>query len=77
MKAPYLLDERVRDAVSFFRTVVDEDDLDNHQSVKDVWERLTFDEQLQVQGQMKDKVPGTNRMYASLLGDYLDYKPKG
>lgn len=75
MKAePYILDERLRDAVSFFRAVVDEDDLDNHQAAKDVWERLTSFEQLQVQGQMKDKVPGTNRMYASLLGDYLSHE---
>ena len=64
----------LRDAVSFFRAVVDADDLDNHQAVKEVWERLTWQEQLLVQGQMKDKVPGTNRMYASLLGDYLSYK---
>ena len=67
------LKEYLADAVSFFRAVVDEDDLDNHGSVKEVWERLSAHEQLQVTSQMKDKVPGTNRMYASLLGDYISY----
>jgi len=66
-------EDRVEEAVRFFKAVIDEDDLDNHQSVKDVHDRLSEDEKIEVRYRMGEYVEGTRKKYKTLLYDYLSY----
>jgi len=67
--------EKVGKAINYFKTQIDEDDPDHAPAnIKKAWERLNNDERLKVQEGLGDKAPGTNRMYKTLLKDYLNHQ---
>jgi len=68
--------EKVSRAVKFFKGVIDDDQIEaDHVRVKDAWKRLTNDERLKVQDGLGEKAPDSNRMYKTILKDYLNYVP--
>lgn len=65
--------DKVGKAINYIKQQIDEDDPDHAaNNLRSAWERLTSDEQLKVHEGLKDKAPGTNRMYKTLLKDYLN-----
>lgn len=68
---------RVDSAVKFFKETIDIDVIeDNHDKIKRADKKLTNDERIAVQEKLMDKSPGCNKMYKTLLKEYLDYKPE-
>jgi len=64
-------------AVEFFKRIVEEDDLEaRYESVQERWKELTNDERIEISLLMKDKAPGTRRMYNSILMAYVNYIPE-
>lgn len=65
---------KVSKAVSWFKQKIDEDAPEvSHQAVKDAWGRLSNNERLAVEDQLRDKAPDSNKMYKNLLKDYLNH----
>lgn len=66
---------RVKKAVNYIKTQIDEDDPDSAPAnLQKAWSKLSNDERLEVQEWLTDKAPDTNRMYKTLLKDYLNHK---
>ena len=63
---------KVAKASNFFKQMIDEDSEENHDRVKVGWEKLSSDERIEVQDLLKDKSPGSNKMYKTLLKEYLE-----
>ena len=64
--------ERVKKAAEYFKGKIDEDDVENAPEIRAAYGKLTNDEKFAVQDLLKDKVPDTNKMYKSILKDYLE-----
>jgi len=63
---------RVNEAVRFIRDAIDQDDPDiTSVSIRHEWENLTNDERLFAHSMLKDKAPDCNKMYSTLLKEYL------
>ena len=68
--------EKVTKAVKFFKEIIDEDLIEeNYDKIKRANEKLTSDEKSAVQNQLMMKAPDSNKMYKTLLKEYLDYSP--
>lgn len=69
--------EKVFKAVVWFKEMIDADGIEeHHQKIKDAWARLSNNERMEVDTQLKDKAPGSNKMYKNLLKEYLAYTPR-
>ena len=68
--------EKVSVAVKFFKDKIDEDieDEEKYGVLKAAHAKLSNNEKLAVIDGMKEKAPGTNRMYSTILGDYINFK---
>jgi len=67
---------KVNKATSFLKEQIDVDIIEEtHDKVKRAWEKLTNDERLKVQEGLKDKAPDCNKMYSTLLKEYLAFDP--
>lgn len=67
--------ERVHAAVAYIKSQIDEDDPDNAPiNIRKAWGRLSNDERMEIQNHLGDKAPDTNRMYKTLLKDYLNHE---
>lgn len=67
---------KVEKAVAWFKEIIDVDQLEeNHEKVKEAWSRLSNNERLVVDSQLRDKAKDSNRMYKNVLKIYLDYVP--
>lgn len=65
---------KVAKAVSWFKEIIDVDQVeDHHEKVKEAWERLSNNERLAVDSQLRDKAKDSNRMYKNILKEYLGY----
>lgn len=62
---------KVAKASLFFKEMIDEDNEENHDRVKRAWDKLSSDERIAVQDLLTDKSPGCNKMYKTLLKEYL------
>ncbi len=68
--------DKVFQAVVWFKEMIDADQIEaNHDKVKRAWERLSNNERMEIDAQLKDKAPGSNKMYKNLLKEYLAYVP--
>lgn len=64
---------KIKKAANYIKAQIDEDDPDAApHNLKKAWDRLNNDERLEVQEWLTDKAPDTNRMYKTLLKDYLN-----
>ena len=69
--------DKILCVVEWFKWIIDFDDLeDNHQRIKDQWQRLNNNERMEVDAQLKNKAPDSNKMYKNLLKEYLAYVPQ-
>lgn len=67
---------KVEKAVAWFKEIIDVDQLEeNHEKVKEAWSRLSNNERLVVDSQLRDKAKDSNRMYKNVLKIYLDHVP--
>ena len=68
--------DKIFRAVVWFKEMIDADQIEeNHQKIKDAWTRLSNNERMEVDAQLKDKAPDSNKMYKNLLKEYLAYTP--
>lgn len=68
--------DKVFKAVVWFKEMIDADQVElHHQKVKDGWERMSNNERIAVDAQLRDKAPNSNKMYKNLLKEYLAYVP--
>lgn len=69
-------DEKVFKSVVWFKEMIDVDLIEeNWEKVQRGYAKLSNNERMAVDAQLKDKAPDSNKMYRSLLKEYLDYKP--
>lgn len=71
-------DGKIKRAAEFFKTKIDEDDIDlNHGIMKKEGARLTNDEKSAVAKLLGylGKAPGCNKKYTTLLREYMNYHP--
>ena len=64
---------KVANAVEYIRATIDADIEDEERAIKlaNARARLTNDEMLKVDEGLRDKAPGTNRMYKTIFNEYL------
>lgn len=68
--------KKVFEATVWFKEMIDADQLEvNALKVQRAWERLSNNERMEVDGKLKDKAPGSNKMYSRILKEYLAYVP--
>lgn len=68
--------ERVDTAAKFFKEQIDKDQIDEtYEIIQAAYNRLTSDEQIEAYSYLKDKAPDCNKMYSTLLKEYLAYIP--
>lgn len=68
--------DKVFRAVVWFKEMIDADQIEeNHQKIKEAWQRLSNNERMEVDAQLKDKAPDSNKLYKNLLKEYLSYVP--
>ena len=61
-------------AAVWFKEMIDVDSIEeNHQKIKEAWQRLSNNERMEIDAMLKDKAPGSNKMYKNLLKEYLNY----
>jgi len=64
--------DKIQRAAAYIRGQIDGDDPDlAPKKIKAAWERLSNDERIEVTNLLGDKATGTNRMYKTLLMDYI------
>lgn len=64
------------EAAVWFKEMIDADVIEkNWELVQAGWAKLSNNERLEVDAQLKDKAPNSNKMYKNLLKEYLDYRP--
>ena len=68
--------DKVNNAIGYFKKIVDNDDIGDHDKVKKAWGRLTNDERMKVMDGLDDKPSGSKKKYRNILKEYLDYKPE-
>jgi hypothetical protein len=69
--------DRIFKAVVWFKEMIEADQIEeNYQKVKDGWDKLSNNERMEVDAKLGDKIPGSNRMYRTVLKDYLNYVPE-
>lgn len=69
---------KVNNAAVSFKARIDEDCIEEtHEKVKIVFRGLSNDEKIAVANLLTDKAPDSNKMYKSILKEYLNYKPEG
>lgn len=69
--------EKIFKAVVWFKEMIDADQIEEHHTkIKDAWGRLSNNERMEVDAQLKDKAPDSNKMYKNLLKEYLAYQPE-
>lgn len=67
---------KVSAAVAWLKVRIDDDSIeDNWEKVQRNYEKLSNNERMAVDAQLKDKAPGSDRSYRNILKDYLNYKP--
>jgi len=67
---------KVNKAATWAKKVIDKDDLlQGSVLIQEKWKLLTNDEKMQAGGLLKDKAPGTKKMYGTLLTEYLNFTP--
>lgn len=70
--------EKVRNAVTYFKKQIDIDAIEEtHGIVKQHFKTLTNDEKIAVADLMTGKPEGCNKMYKSILKEYITFKPVG
>jgi len=63
-------------SVVWFKEIIDVDQLEeNWKRVQVGYAKLSSNERMAVDAQLKDKAPGSNKSYRNLLKEYLDYRP--
>lgn len=68
--------DKVFKAVVWFKEMIDADQIEaNYQIVQAAWGKLSNNERLAVDAQLRDKAPDSNKMYKNLLKEYLAYVP--
>ena len=68
--------EKIANTVKWFKDKIDLDTIEeNWHKVQNVWGLLSTNEQMEVDAQLKDKAPGSNKMYGRILKEYLSYVP--
>lgn len=69
-------ERRVAMAVVWLKERIDADSIDeNWEQVQINYERLSNNERMAVDAQLKEKAPGSDRSYRNILKYYLNYKP--
>lgn len=69
--------EKIFKAVVWFKEMIDADQIEeHHHKIKEAWQRLSSNERMEVDAQLKDKAPNSNKMYKNLLKEYLSYQPE-
>ena len=69
-------DNKVFAAVVWFKEMIDADNIEeNWEVVQAGWAKLSNNERLAVDEQLRDKAPNSNIQYRNLLKKYLDYVP--
>jgi len=65
--------DRVKASAEYFKKKIDEDIEEDVKAlkIKDMHVKLTNDEKIQVLTYLKDKAPESNKMYSTLLKEYL------
>ena len=64
-------------AVVWFKEMIEVDQVEeNYQIVKAGWDKLSNNERMEVDAKLGDKIPSSNRMYRTVLKDYLNYVPE-
>ncbi len=67
---------KVERAASWVKKVIEKDDLEQGAPlIQEKYKLLTNDEKIKIGELLKDKAPGTNKMYSSILTEYLKYVP--
>lgn len=68
--------ERVFKAVVWIKEMIDADQIEESWGkIQTGYAKLSNNERMAVDAQLKDKAPGSNKSYRNLLKEYLDYKP--
>lgn len=66
--------ERVEKAATWFKKVIDKDDIEKGAPlIQEKWKLLTNDERMSVDELLKDKAPDCNKMYRTLRSEYQVY----
>lgn len=69
--------DKVFQAVVWFKEMIDADNIEeNWEVVQAGWAKLSNNERMEVDAQLRDKAPGSSIMYKNLLKKYLDYVPQ-
>jgi hypothetical protein len=67
--------EKIQKAAEYIKAQIDEDDPDRAPTnLKNAWARLTNDERMEIQNWLGGKAKDSNRMYKTLLKDYLNHE---
>ena len=67
---------KVTNTVEWIKKKIDLDTIEEtHTKVKEVWSLLSNNERMEVDAQLKDKAPNSNKSYKNLLKEYLAYIP--
>lgn len=67
----------VQSQVQKLKDLIDQDDIDStYEDIKYEWSCMSQDECMKVNELMSDKAPDSNRMYRTILKDYLNYTPE-
>lgn len=67
---------KVNAAIPYLKKMIDTDDIEkSHVKIKEAWSKLSNDERMKVNEGLGDKAPDSNRMYKTLLKDYLQHNP--
>jgi len=67
---------KVNKAATWVKKVIEKDDLEQGSVlIQEKWKLLTNDEKMQAGVLLKDKAPGSKKMYGTLLTEYLNFTP--
>jgi len=66
---------KVEEAAILIRQVIDLDEIENHQEIKNAYNALNQNEVIALNGRLKDKPEGAKKMYKSIMRDYIDHQP--
>lgn len=60
--------------VTWFKAMIDEDDLSNAGAIKGEWRKLSNDEQLKVSELLNETAPDSRKKYKNILKEYLSHE---
>lgn len=70
-------EQKIFTSVVWFKEMIDADQIEeNWRKVQAGYAKLSSNECMAVDAQLKDKAPNSNKSYRNLLKEYLDYRPK-